>query len=88
METKPRMINKYFLLFQFGCIFIGALFLFRASKNEDIFDASLSLKIVGESTELENIWQSEHTEIENYELKTWNRSKSIGFLRKYPTKYN
>ena len=71
------------LLFS-GLFITGALILLYPQR---IVDPSLycspDSKDTSEVSRLENVEEAVEEEIiEDFELKTWNRSKSIGFLRK------
>ena len=59
----------------FACLFITAsLILFNANGNIEVKVSEKKVKSVEKVVDQEII--------EDFELKTWNRSKSIGFLRK------
>jgi hypothetical protein len=76
-----------FLIFS-GLFITGALILLYPQR---VVDPSLYIspdsKDASEVSRLEKVEEAVEEEIiEDFELKTWNRSKSIGFLRK--TKFN
>ena len=66
-----------------GLFITGALILLYPQRNADLsLYCSPEFEVTTETSSFEKVEKAVEPEIiEDFELKTWNRSKSIGFLR-------